>query len=186
MKNKVKIIAEVKTKSPFGFESKCSWEELFKLANEIGDIISIHTDSRWGGSFDLITKAKKMTSKPILAKGIHSKDEEIIKALNCGADLVLVVGRIPDIHKDKCLIEPLNLEELKTIPKYCKIVWNSRELSNGSLKKETFEQARKLWKGWLCQASNIKTIADIKQGADAVIVGSNLKKFAESLKWKKN
>ncbi len=179
---RIQIIAEVKTKSPFGFESTLGWEELFKLAEIVGDIISIHTDSRWGGSFDLISKARKMTSKKLLAKGIHSKDEEINKALKKGADLVLVVGRIPGIHRDKCLIEPLNLEELKKIPSDCKIVWNSRDLFNGELKKETFEQAREIWKGWLCQASNIKTIEDIKEGADAVIVGSNLIEFAESLK----
>ena len=182
MLNGIQIIAEVKTKSPFGFESPYSWEELFQSANAIGDIISIHTDSRWGGSFDLISKAKKMTSKQILAKGIHSNDKEIIKALDNGADLVLVVGRIPGVHIDKCLIEPLNLEELKHIPQDCKVVWNSRDLSDGSFKKETFEQARKIWKGWLCQASNIKTVRNIKKGADAIIIGSNLKEFAESLK----
>ena len=49
---KYQIIAEVKTKSPFGFQSPYSWEELFQLADKIGDIISIHTDSQWGGSFE--------------------------------------------------------------------------------------------------------------------------------------
>ena len=41
-----KIIAEVKTISPYGFKSDKSWEELFKIADEIGDIISVHTDKR--------------------------------------------------------------------------------------------------------------------------------------------
>jgi indole-3-glycerol phosphate synthase len=182
MINKVQIIAEVKTKSPFGFESDKTWKELFKIAESVGDIISIHTDPRWGGSFDLIKKAKDLTSKPILAKGIHSSDDHIIKALDNGADYVLVVGRIPKIHQDKCLIEPLNLSELKDIPSKFKVIWNSRDLSNGGFKKETFEQARKLWKGWLCQASNIKSVKDIKDGADAVLVGSHLENFIRSLK----
>lgn len=179
---KIEIIAEVKTVSPFGWKSDKSWDELFKIANEIGDIISIHTDSRWGGSFDLIKKAKSLTNKPILAKGIHGDDILIQSAIDAGADCVLVVGRIPQIHTEKCLIEPLSLDELKSIPSNLKVVWNSRDLSNGKMKKETFEEAREIFKGWLCQASNITKISDVKEGADAVLVGSHLLDFSKSLK----
>ena len=176
------IIAEVKTISPFGFKSDRSWEDLFSLADEIGDIISIHTDSRWGGSFDLIKKARSLTSKPILAKGIHPSDDDINKSVENGANYVLVVGRIPGVHQDKCFIEPLNLKELSSIPETYKIVWNSRDLNTGGYKNETFEEARKIWGGWICQASNIKSIKDIKNGADAVLVGTYLAEFAESCK----
>ena len=176
------IIAEVKTQSPFGFTSEKSWDELFALASEVGDIISIHTDARWGGSCELIKKARSLTQKPILAKGIHTTDAEVQAAIDAGAQYVLVVGRIPAIHQDKCFIEPLTLSELKTIPLHMKVVWNSRDLSDGGMKKETFEEARAIFKGWVCQASNIKTIADIKDGADAVLVGTHLIEFAESLK----
>lgn len=182
MMKKPTIIAEVKTKSPFGFASDKSWDELFMIANEVGDIISIHTDERWGGDFDLIKKAKCLTHKPILAKGIHASDEEIEKAILNGADYVLVVGRMTEVHKDKCLFEPLNLEELKHIPDNLKVVWNSRDLSNGKNKTETFEQAREIFKGWLCQASNIKTVNDVKAGADAILVGTNLISFTKSLR----
>jgi len=179
----MQIIVEVKTHSPFaGFISDKSWDELFDIANHVGDIISIHTDPRWDGSFDLVKKAKSYTGKPILAKGIHSTDEEIQQAIEAGADYVLVVGRIPSIHAEKCLIEPLTLDELKTIPASFKVVWNSRDLSNGGLKKETFEEARAVFSGWLCQASNIKTVQDVKKGADAVLVGTHLLEFAGSLK----
>lgn len=179
MHGKTTIIAEVKTQSPFGWESDKSWDELFGIANDIGDILSIHTDARWGGSFKLIKKAKAMTSKPILAKGIHAMDEEIQKAIDAGADYVLVVGRIPNIHQDKLLIEPLTLEELATIPTDVKAVWNSRDLSDGSRKKETFAEARATFPGWLCQASNIWTIDDIESGADAVLVGTHLEEFSK-------
>ncbi|MEK7574685.1 MAG: hypothetical protein AAB511_00430 [Patescibacteria group bacterium] len=182
MINGALLIAEVKIQSPFGFKSEKSWDELFALADRVGDMISIHTDPRWGGSFELLAKARAKTKKPILAKGIHATDEEVRKAIDVGADFVLVVGRIPAIHVEKCLIEPLTLAKLFSLPKGVqKVVWNSRDLKTGGLKTETFADARKIWKGWLCQASNIKTINDIQVGADAVLVGEHLTGFIESL-----
>ena len=144
-------------------------------------MISIHTDPRWGGSFDLILKVRPLTKKPILAKGIHQNDDEIERAIQAGADFVLVVGRIPEVHLSKCLIEPASLRDISGIPPETRLVWNSRDLDTGGLKKETFEEARALWKGWLCQASNIKTIEDIKVGADAILVGTDLIEFSKSL-----
>lgn len=176
------IIAEVKTGSPFGWKSDKSWDELFDLASNEGDMISIHTDSRWNGSFDLVRRARALTTKPILAKGIHSKDEDIVKALAAGADYVLVVGRLPNSNLDKCLIEPNTLEELASIPKGVKAVWNSRDLEAGGLKNESFMDARSLFKGWLCQASNISNVNDVYPGADGVLVGTNLTSFVDSLR----
>lgn len=182
MVNETQIIAEVKTKSPFGFESNRTWTELFNIANEISDMVSIHTDARWGGSFDLLERARNLTSKPILAKGFHSNDSDIARALDCGANYVLVVGRIPHGYVERCFIEPFTLKELYELPLEAKVVWNSRDLSTGKPKYETFEQARELWKGWLCQASYIKTIKDIKPGANTVLVGTHLEMFAASLR----
>lgn len=144
-------------------------------------MISIHTDERWGGSLHLVQKARTLTAKPILAKGIHATDEDIKNALDAGADYVLVVGRVPSMHREKCLIEPLTLAELATLPHDIKVVWNSRDLSHGGLKEETFEDARKLFPGWLCQASNIKNVGDIRDDANAVLVGAHLTEFAQSL-----
>ncbi len=182
MSKKPLIIAEVKTHSPFGYLSDKNWDELFEIAEKIGDIISIHTDLRWNGSLELIRRAKRMTQKPILAKGIHATDEEVEAAVKAGAHYVLVVGRIPAIHHEKVLIEPNSLNELKKIPSSFKVVWNSRDLTTGGLKAETFEEARRIFKGWLCQASNIRTSNDIKEGADAILVGTYLDEFADSLK----
>ena len=181
MYKQIEIIAEVKTQSPFGYKSEKSWDELFEIANTVGDMISIHTDPRWGGSFELLQKARSLTDKPILAKGIHDNDADIGKAIGLGANWVLVVGRIPSIHTEKCLIEPLTIEELKTIPENLHAVWNARDLKDGSSKKETFANARKAFGGWLCQASHLRTVADIEEGADAVLVGANLIEFAKSL-----
>ncbi len=173
----IQLIAEVKTESPFGYRSSKTWDELFALAEAAGDMISIHTDTRWGGSFELLKKARTLTTKPILAKGIHATDDLIELAIKSGADYVLVVGRIPRVHLEKCLIEPNTLVELVTIPTDMKVVWNSRDLSTGGLKVETFAQARKLFSGWLCQASNIHNQADVDPRADAVLVGTHLSEF---------
>jgi hypothetical protein len=95
---------------------------------------------------------------------------------------VLVVGRIPSVHIDKCLLEPNTLEEFRALPAGVRAVWNSRDLQTGGLKTETFTQARGHHSGWICQASNIKTISDIEPGANAILVGTHLERFAASLK----
>jgi indole-3-glycerol phosphate synthase len=182
----IQIIAEVKMQSPFGFKSEKNRDELFALACKVGDIISIHTDARWGGSFELLADTRAKTDKPILAKGIHATDALLEKAIEVGADFVLVVGRIPDfshmkILAEKILIEPNSLAELAAIPHNYRVVWNSRDLKTGGLKKETFAEARELFPGWLCQASNIRTFADVHPQADAILVGEHLEGFAESL-----
>ena len=186
MYKNIQIIAEVKTASPFGWSSDKSWDELFDIANSVGDILSIHTDERWNGSFDLIRKAKSLTNKPILAKGIHASDKDILQAIETGADMVLVVGRVPEVHLEKCLIEPYTLSELSDLNPEIKAVWNSRDLASGGMKDDDFASARKEFSGWLCQASNIQSISDVSDKADAVLVGTNLEKFADSLASSKN
>lgn len=181
MNKRVMLIAEVKTASPFGWKSEKSWEELFEIAERASDMISIHTDARWGGSFELLERARGRTRKPLLAKGIHASDEDVRRAITLGADAVLVVGRIPAIHAEHCLIEPRSLAELALIPKTLRTVWNSRELATGGLKAETFPEARAAFPGWLCQASNIRSAKDMAPGAEAVLVGTHLEEFIESL-----
>lgn len=171
------FVAEVKTQSPFGFKSDRSWEELFEVANQHGDWLSIHTDQRWGGNFELVRKARNLTEKPILAKGIHNTDEEISEAVQSGADYVLVVGRLPNLEQERCLVEVNNLDQLAGIPQDLRVVWNQRDLRNGQPKSETFEQARIQWPGWLAQASNIENVNQVNARADAFIVGENLLRF---------
>ncbi len=175
------LIAEVKTQSPFGFRSDKSWEELFAVANTYGDMLSIHTDPRWGGSFELLARARAMTNKPILAKGIHATDEEIERAIALGADKVLVVGRVPAVHLEQCFIEPYTLSELRSLPLGTSAVWNSRDLTTGALKPDTFAAARAIHQSYLIQASNIRTIADVDPTANAILVGQNLEQFIASL-----
>jgi len=79
------------------------------------------------------------------------------------------------------MIEPLTLAEFKTIPENLRVIWNARDLADGKKKTETFAEARKTFRGWLCQASHIKNVTDIQEGADAILVGTNLLDFVKSL-----
>jgi hypothetical protein len=177
----VEIITEVKTRSPWGYRSNRGWDELFYIADRVGDMISVHTDPRWGGSFDLVKKARSLTDKPILAKGIHATDEHIERALDAGADSVLVVGRRPEIYIEKCLIEPHTLQELGGLPVNLRAVWNERDLETGDRKQVKFNAARAVFAGWLCQASYIRSVSDVHPQADAALVGTYLQEFAISL-----
>src|SRR3989338_1244565 len=182
--DKILLVAEVKTCSPFGYKADKSWEEQFELANRIGDIISIHTHEAWGGSFDDISRARRLTKKPILAKGIHETDEEIIKAIRLGATYALVVGRVPRLNpnfvREHCWIEPLSIDQIQDVPEDLRLVWNSRDLQTGGLKKHTIMDVKRLWSGWLCMASNLKTPEDVINtpvAIDAVLIGTYLANF---------
>lgn len=186
--NKPLFIAEVKTRSPFGFESKVAHDDLLELAIECGDMVAIHTDERWGGWFGAIAAAKNMMrswqrEKIIIAKGIHAKNEEIEQALALGASLVLVVGRRPPAHlAPVCIWEPSMLADITRASDHTqKIMWNARDLGTGEPKREEFDTARWLHKGWMCQASFIATLEDVHPKADAFIVGEHLPTFVESL-----
>lgn len=199
------VIAEVKLWSPWGERlTENSWREQLELANEVGDIVSILTNPIWKGSRELLARACRLSKNPVLAKDFHGTDEELNSTFDVGANFALVVGRVPgpSIDLGRCFIEPLDLAELATMPPESFAVWNSRDLSslkdlpgipqflldrwkqstnNSSRKRETFKEAREVWAGKLCQASNLKTVADIEEGADAILVGSNLELFAASM-----
>lgn len=188
----VRIIAEVKTESPFGFKSERSWDYLFKVAMRVGDAISVHTGEEFGGSYGLIERARRKMAqsgvhKPILAKGMHRRDSDIERAWMAGAEYVLVplepgkTRSIPRLYAGLCFIEPHSLAQLRQIEEGTMVVWNSRDLRDGSRKAETFEEARRAWDGLLCQASYIRTVDDIENGANAVLVGTHLEEFADSL-----
>jgi hypothetical protein len=170
------FIAEIKTQSPYGYKAR------------YGDWVSVHTNALWGGDFEAVSFVRHCTDKPILAKGLHGTDDEIQRALDHGADYVLVVNRIPaDKYLDKCLLEPgvwfkpLGVREVNS--KELKYVCNSRCLLTGCTYVD-FElrlEALREKAGWLCQASNIITAQDVKPGMDAYLVGTHLTEFADRM-----
>ena len=196
MDKKPIFIAEIKTKSMFGFESKYSRNTLIDTALNYGDWISVHTDPRFGGSFDDIYLLRKETKKPILAKGFHAHNDDVRKALDLGADYVLVVDRYifgeHDLSKH-VIYEVSNLNDDKFAwgeiikasnnYKYC---YNGRNLRTGIGKKYIgdYQQYRGKCK-WLCGASLINKPEDVQtyyKDCDAFIVGENLVQFCKEYK----
>jgi len=188
------FIAEIKTKSPHGFKSDHTFIELMELAITYGDWISVHTNALWGGDFESISFVRKYTDKPILAKGLHTTDNDIERALDHGADYVLLVDPIhfPGFGQrqwlfNKCLYEINDIDFIKKeVPLYHelknqKFVYNSRDLRTGEPKKsnkiDVFFDAGL----WTCQASNIRVLSDVNPRVNAFIVGEHLPDFCARL-----
>ncbi len=143
------IIAELKRNGPDGTVlTTDTFEERLKLCIRVGDVISIHDHEIWRGSCLDITRARLLTHKPILAKGLHGTVEEIESALRAGADYVLVVGWMPPEHLlPFCFIEVLTLGELARVPKEAAAaVWNGRDLSIVRAKAGVPKHLLKRWR----------------------------------------
>lgn len=184
------FIAEIKTQSIFGFKSNYSRTHLIDLALEHGDWISVHTDPRFGGSFDDVHLIKSLTDKPVLAKGFHFHEDDALKALDMGADYVLRVDCLP-VHdrmwENQVLHEVSNLKNLgRYISPHTgkiegKFVFNGRNLLTGLPKKtiRDYTNYRSNFK-WVCGASLIRHPSDVKRfypNCDAFIVGEHLPEY---------
>lgn len=171
------FIAEVKTKSPFGFESRYSWDTLFGLAVKHGDMVSIHTDERWGGSLEILQEARLGTTKPILAKGFHTTDRQIEECLLYGADYVLTWNYRSTHFLDRTFAEVSTLSQIRYYHPTQMVVWNARDPRTGNDNPIPFTSARyHRGNGLLCQASHIRTPDDVRD-ANAFIVGEHLPEF---------
>ena len=199
------FIAEIKTKSPYGFNSNIPFISLMETAITFGDWISVHTNALWGGDFETLAFVRKNTKKPILAKGLFTSNYDILKAFEFGANYVLVVDRQPGSAEgknepvgllDKCqsniireipfqrVKDHINFSSVWKDKKYC---CNSRNLSTGELKNTNgFDELEGFLKlgVWVCQASNIKTSEDVNPKVNAFIVGTHLVEFCNQLKRK--
>lgn len=191
------FIAEIKTQSPFGVKNDESFHSLMTYAIKYGDWVSVHTNPLWGGSFEAIEYVRRFTDKPILAKGIHSKNDDIQKALDYGANKVLVVDRLPhNLLQPPCdgkvIFELSNLINIEKVSydfiQWGEFLYNGRDLSTGLGKKSIADYAKYREKfNWLCGASLIKSPDDVQSyypNCDAFIVGTNLVEFCDKLKKK--
>ena len=191
--------------SMFGFKTKYLRNTLIDVALNYGDWISVHTDPRFGGSFDDIYFIRQKTDKPILAKGFHSHNDDVKKAFDLGADYVLVVDRYysnPEggiNYNERVIHEISNLngsdinwnlilndtDDDRFYKWQPKVVYNGRSLDSGFSKKYIgdYEEYRKKAK-WLCGASLIQKPEDVQNlypDCDAFIVGEHLVEFCNLL-----
>lgn len=173
------FIAEIKTRSPFGFLAEKSFNELMELALDNGDWVSVHDNVLWGGDYESIAYVRKFTNQPILAKGLHATDSDIVRAIDHGASFALVVDRVPNEELwPYCLFEWSSFKEFQKHPELhsYKHVCNSRCLRTGQTK---FNAVRDLGDFidagvWVCQASGISRKSQINEKVSAFIVGENL------------
>jgi indole-3-glycerol phosphate synthase len=181
------FIAEVKIHSPAEFDSDYSFEELFEIAAEYGDMVSVHTEERWLGSLKNVTYARTHTSKPIVAKGMHSwSEDEIDRCLEAGADYVWVVGYCPrSYYAHTTIIEPYDLDQLKMISHGWTglVAWNQRDIrSFGKRVGEDWEEARQIRPHLrLGCASLIKHPYEVPKDADFYVVGEHLPEYTKRL-----
>jgi indole-3-glycerol phosphate synthase len=205
--NKPIFIAEIKTQSPFGFKSTKTFGELMECAITNGDWVSVHTNALWGGDFDAISFVRRNTNKPILAKGIHATNDDIERAIDHGADYVLVVDRYAfGFAKQRQIIYERNhpsfafgeskcgglsamVNRLRDIDREDtphKYLVNARDLSTGLPKKfegllnNSYQKELDAYlnaKVWVCQASGIRYPYDVNPNVDAFIVGEHLVSF---------
>jgi indole-3-glycerol phosphate synthase len=193
------FIAEIKICSPFGFKSKYPFSTLMDIAITEGDWISVHTNALWGGDMDAISFVRRNTNKPILAKGIHATEDDVKRAIDHGADYVLVVDNllVPHALRKQVLLEindpnfvndPIikneRIKSKSSVHRDWKYVCNSRDLRTG-LPKATDDLNLYLDAGvWVCQASGISSPEDVRPNVNAFIVGEHLVEFCQRrAKW---
>ena len=195
------FIAEIKTQSPFGFKSTKTFGELMDIACHYGDWVSVHTNALWGGDFEAISFVRRNTNKPILAKGLHASDDDVLRAIDHGADYVLVVDRNfggnASYHKQ--VIYERNSSDFalthngRGIPLTAlvnqendggvkhKYLVNSRNLSTGMQKSNYKEELDAYLKAnvWVCQGSGITCPLDVNPRVNAFVVGEHLSEFVD-------
>jgi indole-3-glycerol phosphate synthase len=180
------FIAEIKTRSPFGFESGHSFYELASLAIKHGDWISVHVDALWGGDANSLSFVRNLTNKPLLAKGFHHTDEDVEKSLDHGADYVLVVDRLPPIRIiDRCIIEVSDYTRFKSwtnIFPDAKFLYNNRDLKTGQVKRGEWAKYKRCV-DWLGLASGIVHPSQIYPDASAFIVGAKLPEYLRAVEY---
>lgn len=200
------LIAEIKLKSPT--EGKLGEKRDVKgkvIAYEKGeaDCLSVVVDKkRFGGSYELLSFVRNLTTLPILCKDFVVSKDQIYKAKKNGADAVLLIAKILSLDKLVQLVklvealgmEPVvevNTEEeligaLKTGVEIVAV--NSRNLDDFSIdRKKACEILGKIPKTHTALAfSGVKEARDIerykKAGAKGVLVGTILMKSDDPAK----
>lgn len=197
---KINIIAEIKRFSPSSgtILRDLNPSSLAKTYQENGaSAISVLTDKKFfGGSLSDLTKVRKATSLPILAKEFIVDEYQIYEAKLLGADIILLIARILSKRKLRkflnlalklnldCIVEIHKKEELdkiKTLP-FNIIGINNRDLQTFKVDlKTTFDLIKEIPPSKLIiSESGIRKKEDIyrlrEKGVDAFLIGESLLK----------
>ncbi len=174
------IVAEVKMKSPYGWVNPMMARDQLAICEEVGDFISVHTDSMWGGSWDHLVDMRNRTAKPILAKGFHPTIAHVQRALDCGADHVLTVGWHPEGRLSQYCWHEVETRDQLINSGARWIVLNSRDPRTGETRTGTGVAAQRVVTSAdslghkLVQASLIRCATDVVPGMDAILIGEGL------------
>jgi hypothetical protein len=170
------VVAEIKQRSPFtGWVNPLPWRDQLAICEQVGDIISVHTDEMWGGSWRHLVDVRMATSKPILAKGFHPSETHVKACLDIldSNDSVLTVGWDGGQYAARCWMECETVEQLIETASE-RVVWNRRCPRTGAKSEVRPAKARALRDGWLCQASHITAPQDVVPLMEAILIGQGL------------
>jgi hypothetical protein len=171
------VVAELKTRSPYGWFNPHSLELSLQRCHRVGDILSVHTDPLWGGSFHHLQVMVRQTKLPVLAKGFHPTVAHVARAFEAGATYCLTVGWWPGGELGKrCWHECETLEELSLSPAHYR-VWNRRNPRTGETRPQRPDEvahAQAAGGQWLCLASKIRGPEDVNVPCQAVLIGEGL------------
>ena len=97
--NRIKLIAEIKSKSPShkkGFSKKFDVARLAKIYADSGaSAISVLTDKKYfGGDVSHISEARRVTDLPVLRKDFIIDEYQVYESRYAGADAILLIARI--------------------------------------------------------------------------------------------
>jgi len=180
------VVAEIKQKSPYGWSNPMPWREQLTICEAVGDIISVHTDPFWGGSWAHLYAVRRATAKPILAKGFHPSVAHVEAALDIlnPTDWVLTVGWDGGDYWERCWFETETLEQLGDQHPDQRCVWNARDPRTGKVRPEAPWEVMAANERrhclptqghpWLCQASLIRGARNVIPRTSAVLIGQGL------------
>lgn len=159
------LIADLKTKSPFGFYSKFSELDLLDLARRKATAVCVPLDSNWGGSTDYLNTVSMLTNATIIARITRPTNREIHNALSIGAEFVLSVGTLPTKSlQPYCFLESTSLEELKQFKSKnhdCVYdVYNPTNSITGKLKEFTFNDHKAYFDKQIIYVGNPKNLSN--------------------------
>lgn len=196
--NGINIIAEIKAKSPS--TGKITSIDPFEIAKQYNQSnassISVLTDEKYfGGSVEIMSKVKKITTKPILRKDFIIDEFQIYESYANGADAILLITSIlPDNDLKEfvdlsmklgieCLVECHTIEDIDRVPENVNIYGiNNRDFRDLNARPDLSvtkklidyipEDKVVVSESGINGREDIKFLRDLDKKVDAVLTGT--------------